>query len=587
MNLISRPVETQNVAIKIPRVRFEIVLLVAFLVLSAVVIGKAFILEDAYINFINIRNFQDGYYYSAIPDVRSQSATSNLWTLLLLAGSFFTNDLPNLTIFLAFICTAIAVILLMSYFISHGNKWLSVALPLVLAASTSFTDYSTSGLENPLSHMLLALFLVTFLHQQYKESDFLLLSFISSCLVMNRYDHCLVIAPAMLLVFLLRKNYINDFKSCVVGFAPLWLWFAFSWFYYGSIFPDTYYAKLSTGVPVVDRIHLAVMHQLRLLDLDPVGSYLMMTAIGISCALGIKILFKNKHRTELTIEKHSRLVSLGLGVSIYNLYFLYAGGDYMTGRLVSITIFLSAFFILLLMNEIKLSRVNLALLVLIFVLGIVVKFFNLTLFVPRNSANSPDGIVRALTFDMRRFQQNWYFLSQDHGAKDWRELGFKRAIEADKLIYPSVVEHESAGIIPYYAGPRSRLIDVFGLTDPLLSRLPCSIQSAAAHCMRKVPNGYTHFIQTGSSIEMEPDLADFAVPLYAIKTRPLFDFERVKLLIKFSFGKYESSRRSYIERHEEDYYKPGDANVLFHYAYQETILKNIFPPIDNNYKHPW
>lgn len=583
MNSILRPNESPKVvtripiATRIPRVKFEVALLIAFLVLSGVVIGKAFILEDAFINFINIRNFQDGYYYSAIADVRSQSSTSNLWTLLLLAGSFFSKDLPNLAVLLSFVCTAIAVILLINYFVSHGNKWYSVALPLVLAASTSFTDYSTSGLENPLSHMLLALFLVTFLHQQYKELDFFLLSFISSCLVMNRYDHCLIIAPAMLMIFLLRKNYINDFKSGVVGFSPLWLWFAFSWFYYGSIFPDTYYAKLSTGVPVVDRVHLAVMHHLRLLDLDPVGSYLMLTAIGMSCALGVKILLNNKRRTELNIEKNSRLVSLGLGVLIYNLYFLYAGGDYMTGRLVSITVFLSVFLIPLLINEMKLSRTNLVLLVFIFTLGTVVKFFNLTFFVPKNSANSPDGIVRALTFDMRRFHQNWYFLSQDHGAKDWRELGFKRAIEADKLIYPSVVTHESAGIIPYYAGPRSRLIDTFGLTDPLLSRLPCSIQSAAAHCMRKVPKGYSHFIQTGSAIEMESDLADFAVPLYAIKNRPLFDFERFKLLMAFSFGKYESSRQSYIARHKDDYYKPGDANVLFRYAYQETILKVIVP----------
>ena len=85
---------------------------------------------------------------------------------------------------------------------------------------------------------------------------------------------------------------------------------------------------------------------------------------------------------------------------------------------------------------------------------------------------------------------------------------------------------------------------------------------------------------------MEPDIASYTQTIYLIKTMPLFNMERIKLLTLFTFGKYQPILERYISRHTKDYYKPGDATVLFHNAYQETILKDFFLPIDKNFKHP-
>jgi len=82
--------------------KFEFIMLFAFLILAIVIIGKAFIVEDAFIDFILIQNFHDGYYLSMIPDVRSLTVTNPLWLLLLLAGSFVMPDLLNLCIYLCF-----------------------------------------------------------------------------------------------------------------------------------------------------------------------------------------------------------------------------------------------------------------------------------------------------------------------------------------------------------------------------------------------------------------------------------------------------------------------------------------------------
>jgi len=303
--------------------------------------------------------------------------------------------------------------------------------------------------------MLLALFFCYYFSKKnLREMDFFLLSFFASLIVLNRYDEILLIAPCYGLCFLQRQHYAADFKDFLTGFLPLWVWLGFSWFYYGSILPDTYYAKVMTGVPFSDSIHTAIMHHLRLLDLDPVGGFMMLFV----CILTIYFLLKRLRPKPLYSEKYFTLIIIGAGILLYNIYFFYVGGDYMTGRFSSAPIFLSTFFILLFLKGIAKKSVTLTAIVFFFIL-MIIKLCGITVFVPKNSASSPDGVVRALTFDMKRFQQNWYFLGQDHGAKDWRALGLSRAVEADNSSFSLISVNGSAGVISYYAGPKNRFLN--------------------------------------------------------------------------------------------------------------------------------
>jgi len=561
-----------------------------FLVLGIVTL-KGFILEDAFIVFRSIRNFHDGFELSAIPDIRSQSFTSNLWTILLLLGGYLSKDFPNVAIILSLSLTFILAMLLFFYFLRGQTPWLAPLSIGLLACSNTFTDYSTSGLENPLSHTLLAIFLIYGLSKRVKQLDFFVLCFLASLIAFNRYDHVILVLPVITLIFLYRRSWWCDLWAGMLAFFPLWIWMTFAWFYFGSPFPDTYHAKINTGVPVLERAHFAILHHLRMFDTDFLGMIMVFLGMGWSIGRLWFLLTGPIHKEKYVSAELSseRICAAVLGVVLYNIYFLYAGGDYMIGRFVSvmIVVIVICFCLWLECNNVKFSVVLKIGIFFCALLGSKL-FFAPNLFVPGHGEMSEDKLVRVMTFDQRRFSQNWYFISQDHLKKDWRRVGIDRAIDADQRRYPSIIEHNSAGIIPYYGGARAYIIDRLGLSDPLLSRLPCTVLGAAAHCERIVPEGYKKFLENRDATEMDANLAIYVDALFKIKTMPLLSLSRIKLLIYFSIGRFEAGRSSYILLNKANFYIPGTSNAMFRHAYSETILKPFFDMRKaGEYKHPW
>src|SRR5258708_11080155 len=69
---------------------------------------------------------------------------------------------------------------------------------LILAASKSFIDYSTSGLENPLTHLLIVLFVLVFFQYQQSKRYLLWLSLLGSMMILNRMDTVLLFLPALI-----------------------------------------------------------------------------------------------------------------------------------------------------------------------------------------------------------------------------------------------------------------------------------------------------------------------------------------------------------------------------------------------------
>ena len=57
---------------------------------------------------------------------------------------------------------------------------------LILTLSKAFTDYSTSGLENPLTHLILAGFLLLYFRLESSHKKLFWLSFVASLGVLNR-----------------------------------------------------------------------------------------------------------------------------------------------------------------------------------------------------------------------------------------------------------------------------------------------------------------------------------------------------------------------------------------------------------------
>src|SRR5688572_19610463 len=128
---------------------------VAFLLL---LLRTAWVDDDAYITFRTVDNFLNGYGLRWNVDNRVQAYTHPLWMFATTAVAAMTGEVYYASILLSIGVSVAAVAIVVSR--------IAVTLPAAaftisaLILSKAFIDYSTSGLENPLTHLLLALFFV-------------------------------------------------------------------------------------------------------------------------------------------------------------------------------------------------------------------------------------------------------------------------------------------------------------------------------------------------------------------------------------------------------------------------------------------
>src|SRR5579862_1051812 len=116
----------------------------------------AWMCDDAFITLRTIDNFVHGYGLRWNVDERVQAFTHPLWLFVLTPFYAVTRE-PYVTTLAVQAALAIATIwLLLRHAAATANQaWFVVA---VLVSSKAFVDFSTSGLENPLTHLLIVLF---------------------------------------------------------------------------------------------------------------------------------------------------------------------------------------------------------------------------------------------------------------------------------------------------------------------------------------------------------------------------------------------------------------------------------------------
>ena len=149
---------------------------------------------------------------------------------------------------------------------------MSLAL-LTLIFSKAFVDFSTSGLENPLTYFLLAAFFACYFGNGRSQQRIGLLAFVAALLMINRLDAGLLVLPALGTALWSSPR---SWRSAVAGFLPLAVWEAFAIVYYGFPFPNTAYTKLATGISAGDLFVQGTAYFRESLALDP----LTLTAIG-------------------------------------------------------------------------------------------------------------------------------------------------------------------------------------------------------------------------------------------------------------------------------------------------------------------
>ena len=164
-----------------------------------VLLITAWLSDDAYITLRTVDNFINGYGLTWNIGERVQTFTHPLWIYATHSISII-HERSLLHIYCSFkwqFRYSHFIILISRLSISSAN---SIIAGLILIFSKAFIDYSTCGLENPLSHLLIVLFYVIYFNYGWSKENILsyLLLFLAA---LNRLDIIIILQPSLFLYF--------------------------------------------------------------------------------------------------------------------------------------------------------------------------------------------------------------------------------------------------------------------------------------------------------------------------------------------------------------------------------------------------
>ncbi|MCE1255160.1 MAG: hypothetical protein LWX83_16630, partial [Anaerolineae bacterium] len=498
-----------------------------------IMLNRAWLCDDAYITFRTVDNFVNGYGLTWNVIDRVQAYTHPLWMFLISLVYFFTREIYFTSLIVSLSLSFAAVYILYKKLASAQIT--AIFAVLVLSFSNAFVDYSTSGLENPLSYILLVLFLWMYLTYQGKQRV-LILSLLASLAILNRVDTgAFYFFP--LLYELIKQRSIKAWAWAILGQVPFLLWEIFSIIYYGFPFPNTAYAKLNAGINHAQYYQWALNYYQFTFEHDPI------TFLGIIGGLISACLLK---------DWRERMIALG--IPVYLLYIIYIGGDFMGGRYFTLPLLCAmVLFSRLNVPDLKLPYAAVALAMMgwaalsaTYATPIAHNIFNI------NAAKFNAGVADERLYYGRNsglvYLKDRLFerilLENPQELKwpsfPWRFEGERMKISAQNG-QQNVFITGAIGYKGYYAGPKVFIIDYFTLSDPLLARLPVISHTEwrVGHLTRTVPLGYLESIETGQNRFIDPKLAEFYGKLTLITRGDLFSAERLKTIWEMNLGNYD------------------------------------------------
>ena len=506
------------------RLQHGILLCAALVAVGIVLIRTAWVCDDAYITFRTIDNCLHGFGLRWNVAERVQSFTHPLWLILLTPFVALTGE-PYYTSLAVSILLTLATVALLCGRVAATPFAALLAVCMILA-SRAFVEYSSSGLENPLSHLLLIVFCYVYLTKPLDRRWVTWLCFIASLLLLNRLDLAVLILPALVQALLVASRE-RVFVFAASAFAPFVAWELFSIVYYGVPFPNATYANLNTGTPAAELAMQGFLYLVESAGSDPVTLMVIVAA----CIAGA------------TSRGRDRLVTVGLALSL--VYVVRVGGDFMSGR------FLTAPFIvavaLLAASSWRMSRTDTVLALSVVVLaGIGAR--QSPLVTGPGFGSDPHGYRTiadtGITDERQYYYRSTGLLRAVYGLIEPPDTAWVKEGLAARTSTPVTVRGV-VGIFGYFAGPDVFIIDYHALADPLLARLPALAHWRIGHFVRRVPEGYESSVVTESNVIADPGVAEYYDRLRIITRGPLVDGERLRTLVALNLGRYEPLLKDY------------------------------------------
>lgn len=501
------------------------------LLYGVVLVRTSWLSDDAFITFRTIDNWSHGYGLTwNVPD-RVQVFTHPLWMLLVLLVHALTGEFVFTVQILSVGLSLLSVGLLARGAASRRGAAVAV---LSLLLSRAFVDYSTSGLENPLSHVLLVLFFTRYLDERPDPRRLLWLSALAGLCVFNRMDLILLVLPALAQQAAERRDeWRPSARALVIGFSPFVAWEAFALFYFGSLFPNTSYTKLAAGIPLGEVLEQGCYYFLRTLDRDPISMLVIVAGAAVPWA----------------IRSERRAWPASVGVGLYLLYVLRIGGDFMAGRFFAAPMIVGALLI---------ARIPVALLgeswwisgALLVLLGVSVSHPTITS--DSSYGTGFEEIAQGITDERAFYYPGTGLMTARRGAPmpTHRFADEGRAAARAGEMAPTY----AVGMIGFHAGPRVRVVDQIGLTDPLLAHLPFVRMNLPAfehgwrigHPVRPLPAGYVDTVRLRENRIVDPNLREYYRHLLTVLRGDLFSARRVAEIWRLNTRRYDPLLRAYV-----------------------------------------
>jgi len=497
------------------RVYVYAVILVCVL-LCLVTVRTAWICDDAYISFRTADNAANGYGLRWNVSERVQAFTHPLWLFMLVPGRWMGFDLYAWSLALALLLVIATAILIATQIATSAPAGLLALVALL--SSRAFVDFSTSGLENPLQHVLLVLF-VCELWRPAGARPALLSTWAGLCLL-TRLDAALLVAPALatsVLTSLRGRRLMRDHWPVV---ALLGGWEVFSVIYFGFPFPNTAYVKLGNTLPRSELVAQGFYYLWNSFRHDPA------TLTAITAAVLVSL------RQQL---RPARVIVAGL--LLYVGYVIWIGGDFMSGRFLSAPLLLAAVTLARVPMPIREWKMAFASTVMLIV-GLAAPAPNLT----SGSDFNRRGLDRADGLHIAD-ERLYYWTITGLLAAERSGPSLQHYLSNDVLVAKrqglKVVTSATIGFFGYEVGPSIHVIDVAGLADPFLARLPHDLPpQRIGHFNHRIPDGYVDVLKgSRGAVILEPSLNQYYRQLALIVSGPLFARNRWRAIWNINLGR--------------------------------------------------
>lgn len=468
------------------------------LAVLALVVKDAWVCDDAYITFRTVDHFWLGHGLEWNVGERVQGSTHPLWLLALVALQPFTGEPFWASVVLGLAATGGALAMLGG---RVAPSWTAAALGFVaLGASKAFVDFSTSGLESPLSHFLLVVAAAAAL----AASDGLL-GVAAGLLLLCRLDLLLVVGPLLLLRFVRRRGASAWALGPAAALPAAWM--ALSVVYFGEPLPNTALAKLAQQIPLADRVDQGLAYLDNSLAWDPVT----LPTIGVGVLAGL-----------LCARREPVAAALALGAALGVVYAVSVGGDFMSGRFLAAPLVAAVCALVRAFGEGVAWRAGAA---------------GLAALVLGASATNPRSPLRTgldytdVSWDETGIADERGFYFQAQGVLPMLRQGRRPEKPGRPETHDwgdTVLVDRTVGINGYTAGPHVHLIDRYALTDALLARLPVRYAKGwrPGHWDRPIPKGYRATLRSGRFQFADPDIGACFERVRAVHAGPLFTAER-------------------------------------------------------------